>query len=107
MTVLTVRHTTRYRYRVPVSFGEHRMMFRPRESYDQRLIQTRVDITPKPVDVRHFHDVFGNTIGVVRFDTKAAELVFDSYNKLEHLPEENLDDPSSPERKLNAFPFVY
>jgi transglutaminase-like putative cysteine protease len=107
MTVLLVRHTTRYRYRVPVSFGEHRMMFRPRESYDQRLIETRVDISPQPADVRHFHDVFGNTISVVQFDTKAAELVFDSYNKLEHLPEETLDDPGSAERKLNAFPFTY
>jgi transglutaminase-like putative cysteine protease len=107
MTILTVRHITRYRYAKPVSFGEHRMMFRPRESYDQRLIETRVKITPEPADVRYYHDVFGNTIGVVRFDKKAKELLFDSRNKLEHLPEETLDDPSSPERNLNTFPFVY
>src|SRR5204863_9913777 len=75
--------------------------------YDQRLIETRVDISPSPADVRHYHDVFGNTIGLARFDTKATELCFDSYNKLEHLPEETLDDPGSPQRRLNAFPFVY
>src|SRR2546427_325514 len=35
MTILTVRHITTYRYKQPVSFGEHRMMLRPRESHDQ------------------------------------------------------------------------
>ena len=39
MTLLAVRHTTTYRYRRPVSFGEHRMMFRPRDSYDQKLLE--------------------------------------------------------------------
>src|ERR1700749_1227700 len=107
MTILTVRHITRYRYAAPVAFGEHRMMFRPRESYDQRLIETHVKITPEPSEIRHFHDVFGNTIGIARFSDKAKELVFESYNKLEHLPEETLDDPASPDRSLNAFPFVY
>ena len=38
MTLLAVRHVTTYRYRQPVSFGEHRIMFRPRDSYDQRLL---------------------------------------------------------------------
>jgi transglutaminase-like putative cysteine protease len=107
MAILTVRHVTRYRYAEPVSFGEHRMMFRPRESYDQRLIETRVNISPKPRDIRYFHDVFGNTIGVVRFGARAKELVFDSHNKLEHVPEATLDEPSSPDRTVNAYPFVY
>ncbi|HEY1709675.1 MAG TPA: transglutaminase family protein [Rhizomicrobium sp.] len=107
MAILTVRHVTRYRYAAPVSFGEHRMMFRPRESYDQRLIETHVKITPEPSEIRHFHDVFGNTIGIARFSDKAKELVFESYNRLEHLPEETLDDPASPDKSLNAFPFVY
>ena len=34
MTILSVRHVTTYRYKRPVSFGEHRIMFRPRDSYD-------------------------------------------------------------------------
>ena len=49
MTILTVRHVTTYRYRRPVALGEHRMMFRPRDSYDQRLIESRLVITPEPV----------------------------------------------------------
>lgn len=30
---LIVRHTTEYHYAEPVSFGRHRMMFRPRDSH--------------------------------------------------------------------------
>ena len=37
MNLLTVTHTTVYRYRQPVRFGEHRLMFRPRDSHDLRL----------------------------------------------------------------------
>lgn len=52
MTVLEVRHLTTYRYRRPVGFGEHRMMFRPRDSYDQRLLGATLRITPTPSAVR-------------------------------------------------------
>jgi transglutaminase-like putative cysteine protease len=107
MTIMSVRHLTRYRYSQPVALGEHRMMFRPRESYDQRLIETCLTITPEPQSIRYFHDVFGNTIGLARFATKASELTFESFVRLEHLPDESLDDLGSSDRSANAFPFVY
>ena len=31
-------HTTVYRYAQPVTFGEHRVMFRPRDSHDLRVL---------------------------------------------------------------------
>ena len=43
MRTLTVRHVTVYRYSKPVGLGEHRMMFRPRESHDLRLVRTGLD----------------------------------------------------------------
>jgi transglutaminase-like putative cysteine protease len=107
MDILTVRHLTRYRYAKPVSFGEHRMMFRPRESFDQHVLESSLTITPKPHDIRQFHDVFGNCIGITRFSTMAKELTFESVNRLEHTPEESLDDPASPDRALNVYPFAY
>jgi len=62
MTVLSVSHLTLYRYRQPVSFGEHRIMFRPRDSFDQKLIEATLDITPPPRDLRWLHDVSGNCV---------------------------------------------
>ena len=42
MTILRVRHQTRYKYRSPVELGEHRLMMRPRDSHDLRLLSTSI-----------------------------------------------------------------
>jgi len=107
MDILRVRHLTCFRYAEPVLFGEHRMMFRPRESFDQHVLGFSLAITPRPVDLRYLHDVFGNCIGIARFDTKARELSFESIVRLEHSPERSLDHPSSGEGDANAYPFAY
>ena len=67
MSLLTVRHVTTYRYADPVGLGEHRMMFRPRESHDLRLIEARLDIVPQPTQLRWVHDVFDNSVAVATF----------------------------------------
>ena len=46
MAPLTVRHVTTYRYAKPVVLGEHRMMLRPRDYYDQKLLEAKLVITP-------------------------------------------------------------
>ncbi len=107
MTVLTVRHLTRYRYAKRVAFGEHRMMFRPRESFDQHVLDSVLTITPRPDSIHYVHDVFGNTIGIARFSARAKELVFESINRLEHHPENSLDESHQPGLGSNDFPFVY
>lgn len=86
MPILTISHLTTYRYRQSVAFGEHRIMVRPRESYDQRLIEAALTITPTPSDLRWVQDVFGNAVAIARFDRRATELVFDSRVTLEHAP---------------------
>jgi transglutaminase-like putative cysteine protease len=86
MPILSIRHLTRYRYRKPVRFGDHRMMFRPLESFDQRLVSSTLDISPAPSLLRYGHDVFGNCFGVAQFDIPASELTFESRVTLEHTP---------------------
>ncbi len=86
MPLLAVRHVTAYRYRQPVAFGPHRMMLRPREGHDQRILEARLEITPAPVDLQWLHDVFGNSVAVARFSGRAEELRFDSHVRLDHAP---------------------
>jgi transglutaminase-like putative cysteine protease len=83
--ILTVTHTTTYRYANPVTFGEHRMMMRPRDSHDLRLLGTALIIRPAG-KVRWIHDVFGNSVALARFDAPAAELHVESTFRAEHYP---------------------
>ena len=62
MPSLTIRHVTTYRYRQPVAFGEHRMMLRPRDSHDQRVIEASLEISPEPRSLRFVQDAFGNHV---------------------------------------------
>ncbi len=77
MQRLTVCHRTIYRYHQPVTFNEHRLMFRPRDSHDLRLVDTRLVISP-PARIRWYHDVFNNSIAVASFDQTASRLVIES-----------------------------
>jgi len=105
MSLLTVRHTTVYRYSAPVELGEHRMMFRPRESHDLRLLKSSLEIRPNPTRVRWLHDPFDNSVAVVTFDGETTELCFESVVSLEHfetaLPEYPLEEYA------RTYPFRY
>jgi transglutaminase-like putative cysteine protease len=85
MPIVSIQHRTVYRYAQPVQFGEHRLMFRPRDSHDLRLLGTGLEISPAAT-VRWLHDVFGNSIAVTSFSEPAAELRLVSAIRLEHYP---------------------
>jgi transglutaminase-like putative cysteine protease len=105
MKLLTVRHVTTYRYKQPVSFGEHRMMLRPRDSYDQRLIEARLVIDPEPSELHWTHDAFGNCVAIARFAGRAAQLSFDSTIRLDH--ESNNALEFELEDYAREYPFSY
>jgi transglutaminase-like putative cysteine protease len=105
MSLLTVRHVTVYRYSEPVELGEHRMMFRPRESHDLRLLGSSLEITPRPSRIRWLHDAFDNSVAVATFDGATAELRFDSSVTLEHYEDSLLDYPL--EDYAKTYPFHY
>jgi transglutaminase-like putative cysteine protease len=87
MTIYSVHHTTLYRYRRPVKPGQHQLLFRPRDSFDQRLLNCRLTVAPEPAEVRWIHDVFGNCVTLVDFATSTDALTFDTTIGLEHTPE--------------------
>lgn len=86
MTILHVRHNTTYQYRRPVEFGEHRLMSRPRDSHDLRLLETTLLIEPPASSIRWIHDVFGNSIARVSFAQAGDKLVIESGFRAEHFP---------------------
>jgi transglutaminase-like putative cysteine protease len=105
MSLLTVHHSTVYRYREPVGLGEHRMMFRPRASHDLRLIRTNLLIAPRPAELRWLHDPFDNSVAVATFDGATSELRFESTVTLEHFENSMPDYPL--EEHARTYPFRY
>ena len=77
MTTLKIHHKTTYRFRQPVSLGPHRLMLRPRESRDLRLMSHTLAVTPSAT-VTWAHDVSGNAVGMATFATMTDMLVIDS-----------------------------
>ena len=104
MKYLTVRHETRYRYSAPVSFGPHRLMLRPRDSHDLRLVDAELTLSP-PGNARWMHDVFGNSVAHVEFAQQAPELLVVSTLHLEHFGLTRPVFPIAPEAQV--YPFVY
>jgi transglutaminase-like putative cysteine protease len=104
MTTLNVRHTTVYRYRRSVRFGDHRLMLRPRDSHDLRLIRTNLNFLPA-ASVRWIHDVFGNSIAIASFAESAAELRIESKLQLETYVVERPRSEIAPEAA--SYPFIY
>lgn len=85
MQRLRVDHKTTYRYKRPVNFGEHRLMLRPRDSHDLRLIDAALIIRPE-ASLRWIHDVFGNSVAVAEFLAPADELFIESMVVIDRYP---------------------
>ena len=77
MLELTIHHKTTYRYRMPVRLGPHRLMLRPRESRDLRLVSSTLTVSPEAA-VTWAHDVFGNAVAMASFQAMADHLAIDS-----------------------------
>ncbi|MEI7872104.1 MAG: transglutaminase family protein [Alphaproteobacteria bacterium] len=105
MSTLTIRHLTTYRYLRPVAFGEHRMMLRPRDSHDQRVIEASLEIRPQPTSLHFIVDDFGNQVGIAQFSDCAQELCVESVVYLEQSPPRvSVRDL---EERADRFPFDY
>lgn len=103
-TQYNITHTTVYRYKEPVSFGEHRVMFRPRDSHDLRVLATDLEVSPEAI-VRMIQDPHSNSVALVQPLTSSLELRIVCSFTIEHAHTNNLELPVSKASEL--FPFAY
>ena len=75
---LRIQHKTVYSYHRPVSLGPHRLMLRPRESRDLRLLSSEIRTTPAANTISWSEDVFGNAVAVANFEDMTDRLTIDS-----------------------------
>lgn len=80
-----ITHTTTYRYKQPVTFGLHRVMFRPRESHDLRVLATDLKVSPN-ANIRLIQDPHSNSVALVQPMGEATELRFVCSFTIEQVP---------------------
>jgi transglutaminase-like putative cysteine protease len=105
MPRLTIHHKTEYRYAHPVAFGEHRIMLRPRDGHDLRVLSGDLRIEPEPMSLRWIHDVFGNSVAIATFDERCDRLAFNWTATVEHNPAEAF--ALTPDDPAYFYPFLY
>ncbi len=106
MPRVRVTHETEYRYLEPVGLLPHRLMLRPRDSHDLRLLETKLLVSPPASSTRWAHDVFGNSVCYLSFapERRVERLSVISSLDLHHYPT-RADLPLDPQAE--TFPFSY
>ncbi len=104
MAVLNITHRTDYRYRTPVAPGPHRMMLRPRETRELKLLSFDLTLSPDAA-VTWAHDVTGNSVATASFAGLTDSLTIESRTRVE------LSAPAWPVFDIAAhaqtYPFLY
>jgi transglutaminase-like putative cysteine protease len=103
--ILNVRHLTTYRYARPVQFGDHRMMMRPRDGHDQRLLSSELEIDPEPRRLRWLYDTFDNCVAIASFSGGSTSLRVENRFTVERIVDEQPGGEIDP--RAETYPFLY
>ncbi len=87
---LRIQHRTTYNYSEPVSFGQHKILIRPREGHDLHIESSVLEIHPAHA-IHWMRDVNGNSIAKVDFTEQASQLSIYSELILQHYDSNPLD----------------
>ena len=99
-----IKHVTTYDYSNPVDFLAHKLLLRPREGHDVRIVSSRLEIAPSH-KMKWHRDVNDNCVAVVNFLEPAGRASFLSEVVIEHYEEMPLDFLIQP--SAVNFPFHY
>lgn len=102
--IFDVVHSTTYRYARPVSFGPHRVMYRPRASHDIRVLASDLKVSPH-ANLYLVQDVFSNSVALVQPLEAATELRIVCSFTIEHAGSFNLELPM--DAQAISYPFSY
>ena len=97
-----ITHTTVYRYKKPVTFGLHRVMFRPRDSHDLRVLATDLQVSPQSF-TRLIQDPHSNSVALVQPMGEATELRIVCSFTIEHVPPSQRDLSANGEESAEKY----
>lgn len=119
--IYRVSHRTTYRYGEPVSLSQNQCCLRPRDFRHQRLLSHQLRILPGVSSTLERDDFFGNRHHVFSIGAPHREMSITAMSEVEvldrsHAPSasppwesvrDELANPATPERSLEAMPFVF
>ena len=103
--IYDITHRTTYRFTSTVRFGPHRLLFRPRDGHDMRVLATALEIAPPEQRVDLVHDVYGNSVALIQPAEQGRELSFVSRFTVDHTGTRSFEMPAGP--AADAYPPSY
>lgn len=79
---MMIRHTSTFSYRTPVTLNPHRLLLRPRESRDVRLVSNAIATVPE-ASIGWAMDVFGNAVATAVFSGATKHLAIVATSQIE------------------------
>jgi transglutaminase-like putative cysteine protease len=80
--IYNIRHRTTYRYKYPVSMGNHVACLKPRTFTPNVLLENEIRIEPTPKTITERVDYFGNRLTIFTVQEPHQELVIEARSKV-------------------------
>src|SRR5580658_2832630 len=80
--IYKIVHRTTYKYKYPVSVGNHVACLKPRSLPSHRLAKSELHIQPKPATITERVDYFGNTLYFFTVQEPHTELVVEARSEV-------------------------
>lgn len=104
MKQICIQHTTEYTFPQPVGFREHRLLLRPREGHDIRVVASKLEVNQAHT-IKWYRDVYGNSVGVLHLSEPSSSLRIASEVSIEHYQTQPLD--FIVDERVVTFPFAF
>jgi transglutaminase-like putative cysteine protease len=104
MKRIRITHRTEYFYHEPVSFGDHRILMRPREGHDVRIAGANVRIEPAAT-IRWLRDIDGNSVAIASFSQPSDRLSVVAEIDVDLSDDQTIECMIEPGAKM--YPFQY
>ena len=80
--IYNIRHCTTYKYKYPVSMGNHVACLKPRTFTPNVLLENEIRIEPTPKTITERVDYFGNRLTIFTVQEPHQELVIEARSKV-------------------------
>ncbi|TVP76224.1 MAG: transglutaminase family protein [Puniceicoccaceae bacterium] len=104
MKQICIQHVTEYSFSQPVELREHRLLLRPREGHDIRIVASKLEVNLHHT-IKWYRDVYGNSVGVLHLAESGTRLRIASEVRIEHYQTQPLD--FIVDERVLTFPFAF